>query len=89
MTKEQFNPLAVTPAEVKKLRALKIKKSELHLHKIEVLQKLLDTSRIRAMELFALSEFQCLPSVGIRFAHDLIWMGYYSLDELKGPRTAH
>jgi hypothetical protein len=53
----------------------------MHLHKIEVLQKLLDTSKIRAMELFALSEFQSLPSIGIRFAHDLIWMGYYSLQD--------
>jgi len=49
MTKEELNPLEVTPAEVKKLRLLKIKKSEIHLHKIESLQKLLDTSKIRAM----------------------------------------
>ena len=83
MTKEELNPLAVTPAELKKLRKLKIKKSEIHLHEIELLQKLLDTSKIRAMELSALSEFQRLPSIGIRFAHDLIGMGYYSLKDLK------
>lgn len=83
MTKEELNPLEVTPAEVKKLRVLKIKKSEMHLHKIRVLQKLMDISEVRAMELFALSEFQSLPSIGIRFAHDLIGMGYYSLHELK------
>ncbi|WP_420150543.1 helix-hairpin-helix domain-containing protein [Spirosoma sp.] len=88
MTKEQLNPLAVTPAEVKKLRALKLKKSEMHLHTIEVLQQLLDTSTIRAMELFALSAFQSLPSIGIRFAHDLIWMGYYSLHDLKSEDPA-
>lgn len=88
MTKKELNPLDVTPAEVKKLRALKIKKSEMHLHKIEVLQKLLDTSKIRAMELFALSEFQSLPSIGIRFAHDLIGMGYYSLKDLKSKDGA-
>lgn len=35
------------------------------------------------MELHALSEFQSLPSIGVRFAHDLISMGFYSLDELK------
>jgi len=83
MTKEELNPLEVTPSEVKKLRALKIKKSEMHLHKIAVLQKLLGTTKIRAMELFALSEFQSVPSIGIRFAHDLIGMGYYSLNDLK------
>ncbi|MCF2502589.1 hypothetical protein L0663_04320 [Dyadobacter sp. CY107] len=31
---------------LKKLRALKIKKSEIHLHKVEALQKLLNTSKI-------------------------------------------
>ncbi|MPR37315.1 helix-hairpin-helix domain-containing protein [Salmonirosea aquatica] len=88
MTKEGLNPLQVTPAEVKKLRALKIKKSEMHLHDLGVLQELLGTSRIRAMELSALSEFQSLPSVGIRFAHDLIGMGYYCLHDLKGKDGA-
>src|SRR6218665_635058 len=83
MNKQELNPLEVTPAEVKKLRSLKIKKSELHHHAVATLQKLLNTSKIRAMELFALSEFQSLPSVGIRFAHDLIGMGYYSLKDLK------
>lgn len=83
MTKEELNPLDVTPGELQKLRALKIKKREIHLHTIEALQKLLNTSKIRAMELFALSEFQSLPSIGIRFAHDLIGMGYYSLHDLK------
>jgi AraC-like DNA-binding protein len=83
MSKEELNPLEVTPGEVRKLRALKIKKREIHLHTIEALQKLLNTSKIRAMELFALSEFQSLPSIGIRFAHDLIGMGYYSLHDLK------
>jgi AraC-like DNA-binding protein len=83
MSKEELNPLEVTPGEVRKLRAHKIKKREIHLHTIEALQKLLSTSRIRAMELFALSEFQSLPSIGIRLAHDLIGMGYYSLNDLK------
>jgi AraC-like DNA-binding protein len=83
MSKQELNPLEVTPEEVKKLRALKIKKCEIHLHTVETLQKLLNTSKIRAMELFALSEFQSLPSIGIRFAHDLIGMGYYTLYDLK------
>ena len=83
MTKEELNPLQVTPNEVKKLRELKIKKSEMHLHEVEALRQLLYISKIRAMELFALSQFQSLPSIGIRFAHDLIGMGYYSLHDLK------
>jgi AraC-like DNA-binding protein len=88
MTKEALNPLAITPAEVKKLRALKIKKSELHLHKVSALQQMLGTSTIRAMELFALSQFQSIPSIGIRFAHDLISMGFYSLNDLKKKNGA-
>ncbi|WP_412468871.1 helix-hairpin-helix domain-containing protein [Pedobacter sp. KLB.chiD] len=88
MIKKVLNPLEVTPAEAKKLRTLKIKKSEMHLHQVEVLQQLLDTSKIREMELFALSEFQRVPSIGIRFAHDLIGMGYYSLKDLKGKDGA-
>lgn len=35
------------------------------------------------MELHALVEFQLIPSIGVRFANDLISMGYYSLEELK------
>jgi AraC-like DNA-binding protein len=83
MNKFELNPLDVTPVEIRKLRAHKIKKSEIHLQPPATLQKLLNISKLRAMELVALSEFQSLPSVGIRFAHDLISMGYYSLKDLK------
>jgi AraC-like DNA-binding protein len=53
---------------------------------MEEIQLWLNTSRIRAMELIALSEFQSVPSIGIKFAHDLISLGYYSLNELKNKR---
>lgn len=43
----------------------------------------LDAPSQRAKTLQALYEFQQIPSIGIRFAHDLIFMGYYSLAELK------
>jgi AraC-like DNA-binding protein len=35
------------------------------------------------MEIKALAEFQSVPSIGPRFAHDLISLGYYSLNDLK------
>ncbi len=75
--------LEISPEEMKKLRALKIKKSELHHHSADELQQWLFVSKQRAKELYALSEFQSVPSVGIRFASDLIGMGYYSMNELK------
>lgn len=82
------NHLDLTPSERKKLRALKIRVKEIHHHSIEELQKLLDIPKIRVMELYALSEFQSLPSIGIRFAHDLISLGYYSLRDLKNKNPA-
>jgi len=82
------NHLDITASERKKLRAANIRVKEIHKRTVNELQSLLQVSKIRAMELFALSEFQSLPSVGIRFAHDLIFMGYYSLNQLKGKDGA-
>jgi AraC-like DNA-binding protein len=80
---ERGSHLDPTVAERRKLRTHKIKVRELHHHSLNELQRILDVSKIRAMELYALSEFQSVPSVGIRFAMDLISLGYYSLKELK------
>lgn len=83
MTEGERNHLDITPGERKKLRTAGIRKAEIHHQSIKELQHLLNVSEIRAMELSALSEFQSLPSIGIRFAHDLISMGFYSLNDLK------
>jgi AraC-like DNA-binding protein len=88
MNNEALNHLDVTASEKKKLRAQKIKVKEMHLHSVKELQDLLGISKIRAMELYALSEFQSLPSIGIRFAHEMIAMGYYSLKDVKGKDGA-
>jgi len=88
MSKTDLNPLDVTPGEMRKLRALKIRKKELHHHSVAELQEWMGISKSRARELYALSEFQSVPSLGIRFAHDLISMGYYSLRDLKGKDGA-
>ena len=80
----KMNHLDITVGERKKLRAANIRIKEIHWLTVSDLQSVLQVSKIRAMELFALSEFQSLPSIGIRFAHDLISMGYYSLKQLKG-----
>ena len=88
MNREDWNLLDITPAEKKELRAHKIKVKEIHHHPVISLQQLLNVSKLRAMELYALSEFQSLPSIGIRFAQDLISMGYYSLKDLKKKNGA-
>ncbi|MBI3220027.1 MAG: helix-turn-helix domain-containing protein [Bacteroidetes bacterium] len=82
------NRLDILITEKKKLRANKIKLSEIHRHSAEDLRALLDISKIRAMELRAISEFQTIPSIGIRFAFDLISLGFYSIQELKGKDPA-
>lgn len=78
------SPAGLTISERSKLRANKIRVGEIHHHPVQHLMDILHVPRIRAMELFALSEFQSVPSVGVRFASDLISMGYYSLRDLQG-----
>jgi AraC-like DNA-binding protein len=80
---DPLNKLSPTQAEKRILRSKRIRFRELYLYTIAEIRSLQNTSRIRAMELYALSEFQSLPSIGIKFAHDLISLGFYSLDELK------
>lgn len=46
----------------------------------------LNSSSQRAKTLQALFEFQQIPSIGIRFAHDLIFLGYYNLSEFKNKK---
>jgi AraC-like DNA-binding protein len=82
------NPLEILPAEKRKLRLNKIRLSEIHHHTADKLMLMLDVSKIRALELSALSEFQSIPSIGIRFAQDLISMGFYTLKDLKGKNPA-
>ena len=75
--------LDLLPVERKFMRANKIKIRDLVNYQVAELQLLLDVPAIRAMEIRALVEFQCISSIGIKFARDLISLGYYSLDELK------
>ncbi len=82
------NSLGPLAAEKAKLRRQGIKLKEIHHQTVDTLQEILNVSEIRARELIALSEFQSIPSVGIRFAHDLISLGYYSLKELRGKSPA-
>lgn len=75
--------LALTASEKKLLRFKGIKINDIVDCPIDRLHSALNSSRIRAMEVKALAEFQSVPSIGIKFAHDLITLGYYSLNDLR------
>jgi hypothetical protein len=75
--------LPFSSAEKASLRKHKIKMANILDFAVDELEVLLQTSPERAKEIHALAEFQTVPSVGIKFAEDLVFLGYYSLDELK------
>jgi hypothetical protein len=83
MKKNLTIKLDLLSGERKCLRLNKIKIKDLINYQVEELQMVLDVPAIRAMEIRALAEFQSVPSIGIKFARDLISLGYYSLDDLK------
>jgi hypothetical protein len=76
-----------------KLPLTDIEKANLRKHKIKIanildfatdeLEVFLNATADRAKEIYALAEFQTVPTIGIKFAEDLVFLGYYSLKELK------
>jgi hypothetical protein len=83
MNRKPTIKLDLLPAEQNRLRANRIRICDIASHPVDELGILLNVDNMRAMEIRALVEFQLIPSIGIKFAQDLISMGYYSLDELK------
>lgn len=75
--------LPLTDIEKANLRKNKIKIADILDFAKDELEVLLNATRERTKEIYALVEFQTVPSVGIKFAEDLVFLGYYSLDELK------
>ena len=75
--------LPLTDVEKANLRKNKIKITDILDFAIDELEVLLNATTERAKEIYALAEFQTVPSVGIKFAEDLVFLGYYSLDQLK------
>lgn len=75
--------LPLTDTEKASLRKHKIKISNILDFATDELEVLLNTTTERTKEIYALAEFQTVPSVGIKFAEDLVFLGYYSLNELK------
>jgi len=83
MKKKSTPKLNLSLAERKNLRKAKIKISEILNFAPDELEVILEATSDRVKKLFALAEFQTVPSVGAKFAEDLIFLGYHSLEELK------
>jgi len=83
MTPKKKITLPLSESEKSNLRKDKVKTADLLDYAVDELEVLLDTTPERAKEIHALAEFQTVPSIGIKFAEDLVFLGYYSLSELK------
>ena len=80
--------LNLTAAERQSLRKNKVKIADLTSYALDEAEVLLNASKERTQVLFALAAFQEIPSIGIKFAEDLVFLGYYSIAELKGKNGA-
>ena len=80
--KQKSIKLELSDIEKRKLKACKVRATDLCNYSADYLCAMLDLDKTRAMEIRAQAEFQHVPSIGIRFAQDLISMGYYSFDQL-------
>lgn len=80
--------LPLTDSEKANLRKNKIKIANILDFATDELEVLLNATTKRVKEIFALIEFQTVPSIGIKFAEDLVFIGYYSLAELKNKDGA-
>ena len=74
--------LPLTPTEKKNLRKNKSKITNIPNYSINELGTILEISPERAKEIHALAIFQQIPSIGIKFAEDLVFLGYFSLAAL-------
>ncbi len=82
----------LTVEEKAQLRAAKLKIADLSSLSTDNIGSILNVAPARAREINALITFQAIPSIGIKFAEDLISIGYYSLEELAtkdGPTLIH
>ena len=74
--------LDLWPAEKEQLRKNGIKIGRLKEFSADEIMVLLQTTEQRANEISALITFQSIPSIGPKFAHDLISLGIYTLNDL-------
>ncbi len=80
--------LPLSNLERANLRRQKIKIVEILNFSVDEIEVLLNAPSERAREIVALAQFQTVPSIGIKFAEDLIFMGFYSFESLKNKTGA-
>lgn len=80
--------IMLTNLERQGMRKNKIRFCDLPNYAFDELEIILGVTFERAREIYALIEFQTVSSIGIKFAEDLISLGYYSIAELKGKDPA-
>ncbi len=80
--------LDLSDSERKNLRKNTVKKTDILDFASDELEELLNVSEARAKEIYALADYQQIPSIGIKFAKDLLYLGYHSIEELKGKNGA-
>jgi len=80
--------LPLTDLEKANLKTNKVKMAELINYASDELEMLLGATPDRVKEIHALAQFQTVPSIGIKFAEDLVFLGYYSFNELKNKDGA-
>jgi len=80
--------LPLTDFEKANLKRNKVKIANILNYAPDELEVLLSSTPERVKEIYALAEFQTVPSIGIKFAEDLVFLGYYSLNELKNKDGA-
>lgn len=88
MKKKVNIKLKLVDDERRNLRQHKIKISNIVDHSIEELEDILQVEAERVREIYALADFQRIPTVGIKFAEDLIFLGYYTVIDLQGKDGA-
>lgn len=88
MKKKTTIKLNLNDAEKQRLRTHKVKIADIAGFAADELEIMLNVPFERAREIRALAEFQTIPSIGVKFAEDLVFIGRYSLDELKDSNGA-
>lgn len=74
--------LELSVAEKQSLKQHKLKISQLQDYAPDEIGALLNIDEKRAKQIHALIDFQSIPSIGPKFAMDLISMGYFSVGDL-------
>jgi hypothetical protein len=74
--------LNLTPGEKQQIKKNGLTISRLNEFAADEICVLLNANKQRADEICALISFQGIPSIGPKFANDLVSIGYYTIDDL-------